>query len=287
MNTTRIAAPIIALAASFLTANAELTFGPIRAQPGESIRLVSQSETPGGTIKRTYGEITSKGTIEITRERELIWTFRDPAADGSRRGMVSVPKICTTSKIVLNGQAQNSVDNSPLNGKLFAMTRNPQGVWSFDLDGSLPLNRIRTEIEELEVYLKREWYPKRDVSLGDSWEFDPAWIKMVIEKDLSKAQTIGTMRLRQIRRSEKLSIAIIDVSVRSTGADFSADGSEAGASVELTGEMVVNLKTMLDESLDLKGTVTTSVKNPGESTRIKLPLHLVVSKSFVKDSPFP
>jgi hypothetical protein len=143
------------------------------------------------------------------------------------------------------------------------------------------------EIEELTVYLKRDWYPAREVKLGDSWEFDPAWIKMIIEKDLSKAQTIGTMRLRQIRRAEKLNIAVIDFSIRSTGADFQADGSEADAAVDLSGQITVNLDTMLDESLELKGTLTTRTSYAGDSTKMKLPVNLTVTKSFVMDGLLP
>ncbi len=42
---------------------------------------------------------------------------------------------------------------------------------------------------------------------------------------------------------------------------------------------------MLDEELDLKGTVTTSTGKAGETTTVKLPIHLTATKSFVRDSP--
>jgi hypothetical protein len=105
---------------------------------------------------------------------------------------------------------------------------------------------------------------------------------MIIEKDLQNAQTIGTMKLRQIRRSAEKETAIIDVSVRSTGGDFRADGSEARAQVELTGQVAVNLRTMLDESLELKGVIVTSTGKLSDSRKVTLPVHLVVTKSFVK-----
>jgi len=137
----------------------------------------------------------------------------------------------------------------------------------------------------MKVYLKREWFPEHEVSLSDSWEFDPAWIKMIIEKDLEKAQTIGTMNLRQIRHSEKFDKAMADVSVRSTGGDYQADGSQTSASIELAGQISVNLNTMLDETLDIKGTINSIASKPGETTKIKLPVHLTVTKSFVTDGP--
>jgi hypothetical protein len=284
MKSLQSALTLLALVSS---ASAGITFGPVRGQPGESVRLVTHSETTGGTIERTAAGKTSNGSISISRDRELVWTFRSPAPDGTRRGMVRVPKITTSSLIQIDGKKEKSTDNSPLIGKMFAMSKSPTGDWKFELDGSIPLTRVQHEIEELTVYLKRDWYPAREVNVGDSWEFDPAWVKMIIEKDLSKAQTIGTMRLRQVRRAETRQIAVIDITIRSTGSDFHSDGSQSGASIELAGQVTVNLDTMLDESLELKGTVTSSTSKPGESSKVKLPVRLVATKSFIKDSPMP
>lgn len=278
------AATLIAIGSSAL---AGITIGPIRAQPGESIRLVTFSETKGGTIQRKGLGRTVNGSMEITRERDLVWTFRAPTQDGTRRGMVRVPKLTTSTRSVIDGKEEKSTDQSPLVGKMFAMSKTPSGDWNFELDGSLPLARVRSEIEELKVYLKRDWYPNRVINVGDSWEFDPAWIRMVIERDMSKAQTIGTMRLRQIRNTVKNRIAVIDVSIRSTGADFRPDGSESDAAVNLIGEVLVNLDTMLDETLELKGTITSTYIKGAETTTMKLPIRLLATKSFVKDSPFP
>ncbi len=283
--------PSIFCAASLIAllspASAGITLGPVRAQPGESIRLVTFSETPGGTIQQTGLGKPSSGKISITRERELVWTFRAPAADGTRRGMVRVPKLTTTSKTVINGKEQKITDNSPLVGKMFAMSKSPKGDWSFELDGSLPLARVQAEINELKVYLKRDWYPARELKVGDSWEFDPAWIRMIIEKDVSKAQTIGTMELRQVRTTATRQVAVIAVSIRSSGADFRPDGTETGANVNLTGELIVNLNTMLDETLELKGTIASNFIKGAESTQVKLPIHLIATKSFIKDRSLP
>lgn len=263
------------------TSLAAITFGPVRGKPGESVRLVTRSDTVGGTISKQVSGNSSSGTILITRERDLTWTFRDPAADGTRRGMVEVSKLATTSKIVMNGKTDNSGDTSPLVGKMFSMSKSPKGDWKFELDGSVPLNRVNSEIDELKIYLKRDWYPVREVNLGDSWEFDPAWIKFIIEKDFPKAKTIGTMRLKQIRSGLTRKTAVIDVTIRSTGSDFHADGSSEDGSVDLSGQVFVNLDTMLDERLELKGTVTTNTRARGETTRMNLPVKLVVTKSFV------
>lgn len=287
MTRPHLATSSLALVALLTTASPAITFGPVRAQAGESVRLVTHSETPGGTIERTLAGKTSKGTMAVTRDRELVWTFRSPTTNGTKRGMVRVSNLTTSSQIVIAGKAEKSADPSPLTGKMFALSKAPQGDWKFELDGSVPYSRVQSEIEELTVYLKRDWFPAREVKVGDSWEFDPAWVKSVIEKDLSKAQTIGTMRLQQVRRGEKRQVAIIDVSIRSTGADFQADGSESGATIELAGQVTVNLDTMLDETLELKGTITSSSSKPGESTKVKLPVRLVATKSFIRDGPMP
>jgi hypothetical protein len=283
---TAVSAAFIALVSN-ATSTAGITIGPLRGQPGESVRLVTFSEAKGGTIQRTYLGKTTNGRMEITRERELVWTFRAPAADGTRRGMVRVPKITTTTRTVIDGKDDIKTDSSPLVGKMFAMSKSPSGEWSFELDGSLPLARVRSDIDELKVYLKRDWFPAREINVGDSWEFDPVWIRMAIEKDVSKAQTIGTMKLRQVRNSETRRLAVIDVSIRSTGSDFRPDGVEADATVDLRGEVIVNLETMLDEMLELKGKVTTTTIKGAETLKVELPIRLLVTKSFVRDSPMP
>lgn len=287
MKNLRSAACIAALVAQLYPATAGITIGPVRGQPGESVRLVTFSETKGGTIQKTYLGKSSSGKIEITRERELVWTFREPAADGTRRGMVRVPKITTSSKTVIDGKEEKSTDTSPLVGKMFSMSKSPAGDWNFELDGSLPVARVQAEIDELKVYLKRDWYPNRELNVGDSWEFDPAWIRMLVERDLSQAKTIGTMRLRQVRNSETRRVAVIDVTIRSTGAVFRPDGTESDATVDLTGEVVVNLDTMLDEALELKGTITSETIKGAETTKVRLPIQLLATKSFVKDGPMP
>lgn len=275
-----------ALIALLTPAASAITFGPVRAQAGESIRLVTHSETTGGTIQRSTLGNSSSGTISITRDRDLIWTFRDPEPDGSKRGMVRVPLLTSTTRTNINGHKEDTTDQSPLTGKMFAMSKPLTGDWSFQLDGSVPLTRIQHEIDELKVYLKRDWYPKREVKLGDSWEFDPTWIKSVIHRDLAKAQTIATMRLRQIRHMKDRELAIIDISISSSGGDFRADGSQSSGTVELKGEVTVNLKTMLDEFLELKGTITTTVSpSATESTTVTLPIHLTATKSFVREIP--
>ena len=194
---------LIGLASHLALAAEGIAFGPVRAQPGERVRLTSRSESRDGVLEITRDGKTSKETMRFFRERELCWTFRDPAADGSVRGMVEITKMDTFTTTTVGGREEKTEDRSPLNGRMFAMTRSPKGEWSFELDGSIPRQRIQKEIDELTVYLKRRWYPERMVNVGDSWEFDPSWIRMILQRDLERAQLIGTMKLRQIRHTAK------------------------------------------------------------------------------------
>lgn len=263
--------------------HADIRFGPVLAGAGQSVRLVSHTTTLGGTITVEKDGRTSNGKIQYSRDRDLAWTFRNPAVDGSLRGMVTVAKINTFSTTTIDGKAEKSDEASPLNGKMFAMSKAVKGDWKFELDGSVPLREIDHEIAELTLYLKRQWYPHRVVKAGESWEFDPAWIRMLIQRDLKDAQTIGTMNLAQVVHSAKGDSAIIKVSVRSTGGDFRPDGTESSAQIELSGQVVVNLKTMLDESLELKGTVISRTGSPGNFKTVTLPVHLEVTKTLVNN----
>jgi hypothetical protein len=282
-----LATPTFFLLALLTPAGAGIVFGPLRGKPGECVRLVTHSETQGGSIEKTVSGKTSRGTLEIIRDRELIWTFREPTADGTRRGMVRVPKMTTTTKTVIRGKEDKTHEPSPLTGKMFAMSKTPKGEWAFQLDGSVPLSQTQAEIEEMKIYLKRDWFPARELQLGDSWEFDPAWVKAIIARDLDKAQTIGTMSLRQIRKSADYQTAVVDIAIHCSGGDFRRDGSEVAASVELTGQVVVNLETMLDESLTLKGTITIATDRVSESSKVVLPISLAATKSFVRDTSLP
>lgn len=77
-------------------------------------------------MQRVDGE-PSSGKIKIIRKRELHWTFREPEADGSRRGMVRVVRLSSSKSVNIDGQEKKSEDISPLTGKLFAMTKTPSG----------------------------------------------------------------------------------------------------------------------------------------------------------------
>jgi hypothetical protein len=284
MNCQPVSILLIVFASHVALAAEGIAFGPVRAQPGERVRLTSRSESREGVIELTKDGKTSRETMRFYRERELCWTFRDPAADGSVRGMVEITKMDTFTTTTIGGREEKTEDRSPLNGMMFAMSKSPKGEWSFELDGSIPRQRIQKEIDELTIYLKRRWYPERMVNVGDSWEFDPSWIRMILQRDLERAQLIGTMKLRQIRHTATKTTAVIDVSVRGSGGAFQADGTEQRARIELKGQVMVDLKTMLDESLELNGVLETQSGRVSESRKANLPIRLVVNKSFVRGS---
>jgi hypothetical protein len=269
--------------AAVVTHADDITFGPVRAQAGQKIHLISQVDATQGTIEREMDGKVVKGDIGFSRSRDLTWTFRAPAADGSRRGMVRVTSMNTDTTVRMYGKEDKTTEQSPLNGRMISLSKPATGDWTFELDGSLQTLRIEREIGELTRYLKRKWYPEYPVKIGDSWEFDPVWIKHIIEKDLNQAQTIGTMRLRQIRHSAEGRTALISITVESTGGDFKPDGTEASAHLDLKGEVSVNLETMLEEQLTLKGTIATRVGTVGQFVTTRVPVQVSITKSFTRD----
>ena len=264
-----------------------ITFAPVKVQPGESIRLVASSNAANGTITKWIGAEPRSGQIDMSRDKELHWTFRAPEADGTRRGMVKAVRLSSSETLKIGGQEEKSEYVSTLTGKLFTMTKPPVGEWEFKLDGAALGVDGRKDINELKSYLKRQWFPDHPVKTGDSWEFDPAWIKSVIERDLGDALTIGTMTLSEVRKSTTRSTATIGITIRSSGEGFQKDGSLSEASVDLKGKMVVNLETMLDESLELEGTVTKTTRETKDTTKVTLPVRIVVTKSLFKAGGAP
>jgi hypothetical protein len=198
---------LFGLASHFALAAEGIAFGPVRAQPGERVRLTSRSECREGVIDLTRDGKSIREVMRFYRERELSWTFREPAADGSLRGMVEVGKMDTYTTTAAGGREE-------------------------------------------------------------------------------KAQLIGTMKLRQIRHTAKKNVAVIDVSVRGSGGDFQADGTEQHAKIELKGQVMADLKTMLDESLELEGVLETRSGKLSASKKATLPMRLVVNKTFARGAGF-
>lgn len=270
-----------------LPAGAGVRFGPVKVQAGESVRMVAHTESKGGTIETSRDGKWRSGTMRVVRDRELFATVREPGPEGMLRVMLRIPKFRSISVITLDGQDSPSLEDSPLVGKLIAANRDKEGNWKFELDGTPLSSRGQGELDELAAYQKRQWYPDRELNVGDSWEFDPAWIKLVIQRDLAKAQTIGTMKLAQLQRSLTKQTAVIEVSIRSTGKEWRPDGRETGAAVNLQGKVVVNLANNLDEKLDLEGTVSSTARKGIETTKLQLPLQMEVRKTIVKGGGEP
>lgn len=277
---------VFLLSGAFSTAlQAGILFGPVKGKQGEIVRMVSHSETPGGTIRIQSKGVDATGVMRMTRDRDLTWSFHDPGLDGTRRGIARISKITTSTVIRINGRDEKSVDKSLLSGTTLKVSKPPGADWNFELfgEGTLPLSRVRNELEELRVYLKRDWFPAREVNVGESWNFNPAWVHQVIERDLTQTKTTGTMTLRQIHDGIFGKTAVIDVRIQSAGKKARHDGGESNANIDLSGQLKVNLKTMLDEQLELSGNVISTTKGKGEARTVNLPIRLKVTKSFVKE----
>ena len=197
--------------------------------------------------------------------------------------MARIINMGREGEITINGKKEKTADPSVLNGKQIAFSKAPYADWTFQLDGSLETRRADQEITELKNYLTRTWYPDRPVKIGDSWEFEPKWIKSIIEKDLQSAQTIGTMQLKQIRHAASGKTAIIAMRIESTGGDFRSDGTESSASIDLKGELTVDLTTMLDTKTTLTGSLRTYTGDLVNYVQTEVPINIIVEKFFTRD----
>lgn len=271
---------IFAVSTALSNGGTEYSFGPVKAESGARIKMVSHIESSEGIIQPDPTGLLKRGSVTSTRDSELVWTFREPESDGTVRGMVRVLKLVKSVNTTIDGKAEKTSDPSPLSNKLIAMTKATGGDWKFELDGSIPRFRVENEVSNMTAYLKRKWYPDHKVKLGDTWEFDPKWIRMLVHRDFKNAQVIGTMRLRQVRHIAGSESALIDVKIRSSGGDFNPDGTAMDYSLVLDGTLTVNLKTMLEENMELKGTATSKISTATENHTTELPVLVKVTKSF-------
>jgi hypothetical protein len=275
---------LLLLAGTLLPADAQVVFRPPVPQPGKSIRVVSVAETQGGKFTRTNLDGQSSGALAITRSRDLVWTIREPEGDGTRRGMLHVKEIATRTVTEIGGRQETAELASTLNGKMLAVSRPPGSEWKLQLDNPIPTKEAQEDLDELKLYLKRAWFPPRAVVVGDSWEFDPSWVKHVLHRDVRQAQVIGTMKLRQLRSSGEGRSAVVDFTISGSGEELRADGTKAAAKLQLKGQVLVNLQTMLEEVLEASGTLEFSIGKAIESTSTTLPIQLRVTMTFV-DTP--
>ena len=262
------------------SAQAGVTFGPPRLEPGQTVRLLVQSEVRKGTIESSSPSGLTSGSIQILRDRDLLFTVQRPAADGSPRAMLRVPRFESTTTIDLGGAPDTTTERSPLAGMQLAAVRDAGGSWIFTGNGRPIGDQAKTELEELNAYQSRKWFPERELQIGDSWEFDPAWLRLVVQRDLRDAQMVGTMKLRQVRRTRIAQTAIVDLSVESSGAKTDLGGRSTGATVSLHGEARIDLATMLDEAVELTGTIDMQSHDGGKRTTFHLPIRMTATKTI-------
>ncbi len=268
-------------------AHAGVRFGPPNVAAGQRIRMVARTVSADATVETRSPEANTRAAMDYRREREVVWTLQQPAPDGAPRLMVRIPRFVTVSTLVVNNRPDVRTRISPLTDKLLAATRDKEGKWVFTTDGRVLGPRDEEVVEELAAYQDRAWFPDHEVQVGQSWEFDPRWIKLVVQRDLRDALAVGTMTLREIRRTRTAQTAVLDVAVHSSGTTTTAAYRETSATVDLKGRAVVNLLTMLDESLEIGGVVHSETSDGSRRTIVNLPLQLTVTKKLEPGAATP
>jgi hypothetical protein len=273
-----IGAGLIGLAMVAEVSHGGVVFGKPKLSPGQRVRLKVLSEAKGGSLETRGPDGNSSARMDVVREREIVWTIMNPAPEGMPRVMVRIPKFVTISTLTINGVPDVRTTASPLIGKLVEATKKKDGSWVFVSDGSPIGGKAKEETRELAAYQNSDWFPDREVQVGESWEFEPRWIKLVLQRDLRDALVVGSMTLREVRRTMSAQSAVVDMIIRSSGTKTDEQFRETTASLELKGRAVVNLKTMLYESLELAGNYRSQVSDGAKRTILSLPLRMTASQ---------
>jgi hypothetical protein len=267
--------------ATVVVAHGGVKLGKVKLKAGQRVRLTVRSEAENGRLETRGPDGNSAAVMKVLRERDIVWTMMNRAADGSPRVMVRIPKFVTISTLIVNGVPDVRTVASPLTGKLVEATRKPDGTWTFLSDGSPIGEMAKEETSELAAYQSSQWFPDRMVEVGESWEFEPKWIKLVLQRDLRDALVVGTMTLREVRRTMASQTAVVNMIIRSSGSKTDKEFRETTATVDLKGQAVIDLKTMLYESLELVGTFRSQVSDGAKRTIVTLPLTMAARQQLV------
>ena len=113
--------------------------------------------------------------------------------------------------------------------------------------------------------------------LGDTWDIDPGFVRHLIARDFGAAATEATLTLREIRTASEQRTAILDCRVKTKG---ERKGADAGAGIALEGTLEIDLATMLDRRLVLKGSLVTHTASAARKKTVRLPLTIEVTKTL-------
>ncbi|MEM1084445.1 MAG: hypothetical protein AAGI48_09990 [Verrucomicrobiota bacterium] len=264
----------------FLTLAGSLTIGVLSAvepvllknpAPELPLRIQTSTIAKGGRASSTVPTGTTSQTIDITRKRHIERTMRNDALGGEVTYRI-LQDVITTA---VNGKTENKT--GPLEAKSPKARKNGAGNWTFSLEGTA-LGEAADDLEMLGAFENRKWLPERKVAIGESWNFEPSFIRRSLQRDIPNPQVTGVMKLREIGTApDGTRQAIIDCFIRGGGRSETPTGATVTAETGLVGNLTVNLDQPGRMRFYLNGKLATGVAKPGDSAKVMMPLNLSVT----------
>lgn len=242
--------------------------------PSLALKIVTSTVAKGGQAKTTGTAGQTTQLIDITRERLIQRTMQPDAIGGEVSYRILRDAISTS----VNGTP--SAKTGDLEGKTAKARKNGAGNWTFSLPAGTAYGEAAGDLEMLGGFENRKWLPGRKVAIGESWNFNPTFIRRALQRDVPNPQVIGIMKLRKIDKApDGTKQAIIDCFIRGGGEKTQADGSVADAETGLAGTLTVNLDQPGRMSFYLSGRLNTGTTKGGDSARAIIPLNMSVKLS--------
>jgi hypothetical protein len=257
-------------------------FTPPRLAVGDAVLTTVTSTFKGGTFQASSTEASASGSISIERNRTVKKTVIAADDTGPLRCSIDVPE--DTVKMTLFSGGQNSIDTieGPLVGRPIEATRNGD-TWSITLVDEVPDADQADALLGIQSFENRAWFPDHPVALGESWDYDPAYFRVLLERDLGGAAATGRMTLRSLERHPDGSAqARLDLVITSSGLESTDDDLERQANIEARGSLIVNLDTMLDREMIIEGLLRSGVSNDSSSATLELPIRIEVRREIIK-----
>ncbi|MFC7339177.1 hypothetical protein ACFQY0_18430 [Haloferula chungangensis] len=245
--------------------------------PKLGLEISSSTAAEGGVAETSSSAGHTTQSISITRERLIRRTMR-PDGIG---GVVSYHILRDAIHTSINGTSTSKTGD--LEGKTATAGKNGAGNWSFSLPEASVYGEAAKDLEMLGAFENRKWLPGRKVAIGETWNFNPTFIRRALQRDVPNPQVIGIMKLRKVDKAPDGSDqAIIDCFIRGGGEKTMSDGSVADAETGLAGTLTVNLDQPGRMRLYLSGRLNTGTVKGGETARAIVPLNM-----SVKINPLP
>ena len=268
------------------TASAESTyeFHPYVQKAGEVVRMTHTLSSERGRLTVTRGQTGQRGTIVRMHSRQLEHRIR-PGAGSPGVRIKTVNDIQTvTNSLAHGGKPQSQL--GPLVGRTASGKKDSAGKWNLLLEGAPPTEDQAAELAQLEAYENRGWFPERPVKVGESWDYEPVFIRHLMLRELGTVEIKATMTLEEIRSIDGEATAILRCELQTIGAkeetERASDASGATAALNATGTLQITLSSMLDSKLTLTGTLSSTSRSGDTTSAMSLPMTVEITKSVVQ-----